>query len=274
MNDTYSSSTIDQISESSNLRVKGMASIGIQISGTFVGTLVFEGTIDNITWVSVPLVVPDTKSEVTSTTSTGLWAGSVGGFFAIRVRSTAWTSGSARINLRASISGGGGGSGGTESLKYNATPPTLADGETGGAQADINGNLKTTDASGYNSTSDSIAAKLATDSIMNGNNELTPKFAVINHASSGDNTLVAAVTGKKIRVLALYFRNAGAVDVRFESGAGGTALSGVIETEAADPPFVLPFNPVGWFETAISTLLNLELGGAVSVDGGLVYVEI
>jgi hypothetical protein len=38
--------------------------------------------------------------------------------------------------------------------------------------------------------------------------------------------------------------------------------------------FVLPFNPVGWFETAANTLLNLELSGAVSVDGSLVYIEV
>jgi hypothetical protein len=35
----------------------------------------------------------------------------------------------------------------------------------------------------------------------------------------------------------------------------------------------LPFNPVGWFETSAATLLNLELGGAQSVDGVLVYIE-
>jgi len=30
---------------------------------------------------------------------------------------------------------------------------------------------------------------------------------------------------------------------------------------------------VGWFETSAATLLNLELGGAQSVDGVLVYIE-
>ena len=33
-------------------------------------------------------------------------------------------------------------------------------------------------------------------------------------------------------------------------------------------------SPVGHFETASNTLLNLELSGAVSVDGSLVYVEV
>jgi hypothetical protein len=54
------------------------------------------------------------------------------------------------------------------------------------------------------------------------------KRAVINAASS-DNTLVAAVTGKKIRVLAALFTLAGTTPTaRFESGTGGTALTGVM----------------------------------------------
>lgn len=95
----------------------------------------------------------------------------------------------------------------------------------------------------------------------------------IDHATSGDNTLVAAVSNTKIRVLAVCLIAAGAVTARFESGAAGTALTGQMNI-AANGGFVLPFNPVGWFETAASDLLNLELSGAVSVDGVLVYQEI
>jgi hypothetical protein len=118
-----------------------------------------------------------------------------------------------------------------------------------------------------------VSAKLATDAIMDGTTALTPKFAIIDAATSGDNTLVAAVTSKKIRVLAAFMVSSGTVNARFESGAGGTALTGQMNL-VANSGFVLPFNPVGWFETAVTTLLNLELSGAVSVDGSLVYVEV
>jgi hypothetical protein len=100
------------------------------------------------------------------------------------------------------------------------------------------------------------------------------KRAKIDGASSGDNTLVAAVTGKKIRVLALSATMTGtAVTIRFESGAGGTALTGQMGPTAGQT-ITLPFNPVGWFETAAATLLNMELSGAQSVDGVLVYIEV
>ena len=95
--------------------------------------------------------------------------------------------------------------------------------------------------------------------------------AVISAASSGDNTLVAAqATGIKVRVLALHMQAAGAVVARLESGAGGTALTGVMSM-ITGVPISLPFNPEGWVETAAATLLNLELGGAVQVSGVMLY---
>lgn len=100
------------------------------------------------------------------------------------------------------------------------------------------------------------------------------KRAVIDGASIGDNTLVAAVTGKKIRVLAMFAIMTGtAVTIRFESAAGGTALTGQMQPSQGGG-FVLPYNPVGWFETVSGELLNMELSGAQSVDGVLVYVEV
>jgi hypothetical protein len=94
--------------------------------------------------------------------------------------------------------------------------------------------------------------------------------AVIDNATSGDNTLVAGVTGKRIRVLQFALVAVGAVTVRFESAASGTALTGQMSF-AANGGIAPPFCPVGHFETVAGELLNLELGGAVSVDGWLVY---
>lgn len=100
------------------------------------------------------------------------------------------------------------------------------------------------------------------------------KYAVIDAASSGDNTIQAAAgAGIKIRVLSVFLVAAGTVNARFESGAGGTALTGQMNL-VVNTGFVLPFNPAGWFETADNALLNLELSAAISVDGCVTYVEI
>lgn len=106
------------------------------------------------------------------------------------------------------------------------------------------------------------------------------KYAAIDAAGSGDNTIVAAVAAagtrpaKKIRVYALHVTMTGTlVTIRFESGAGGTALTGQMGP-LAGTSITLPFNPLGWFETAAGDLLNMELSGGQSVDGCLVYGEV
>jgi hypothetical protein len=110
--------------------------------------------------------------------------------------------------------------------------------------------------------------------IKNGAVDLTPKFAVISASSSGDNTIVAAVALKKIRVLAYNFIGNGAVNGRFQSAVAGDYLTGLKYIAAAGGGICAPFNPVGWFETDAGELLNLELSGAVAVGGELVYVEV
>ncbi len=97
------------------------------------------------------------------------------------------------------------------------------------------------------------------------------QYASIDAAASGDNTLVAAVSGKRIRVLSLFLVASGAVTVAFESGASGTALTGDMNV-GANGNVTMPFNPEGWFQTVAGALLNMELGGATSVDGCLTYV--
>lgn len=109
--------------------------------------------------------------------------------------------------------------------------------------------------------------------LYDGTTQLTPKFAKIAASSSGDNTLVNAVGGKKIRVLAAYLVANGTVNAKFQSGASGTDLTGLAYC-VTNSGVVLPFNPIGWFETAVATLLNLNLSGAVAVGGALTYVEV
>lgn len=118
-----------------------------------------------------------------------------------------------------------------------------------------------------------VSASSETTTVYDGSTALTPKFAKIAAASSGDNTLVAAVTSKKIRVLAYNFIANGTVNAKFQSGASGTDLTG-LKYCVANMGICANYNPVGWFETASNTLLNLNLSGATAVGGELVYVEV
>lgn len=123
-------------------------------------------------------------------------------------------------------------------------------------------------------TVDSVAATLSVDRLMNNLVSVTPTFAAIDAATSGNNTIVAAQgAGNIILVHQVFMVASATVTVRFESGADGAALTGQMNL-AANGGFVLPFSPVGWFKTAANTLLNLELSSATSVDGVVGYTVV
>lgn len=178
----------------------------------------------------------------------------------------------------------------------SAAPPSYDEDEAAPLSMDLAGNLRvsaTLDPTGLATSAlqntgntslatlvtqgaDTTTVNVAPDSnaMMLGDTPVTPKFAVISASSSGDNTLVAAVPTKKIRVLAYNFIAAGAVNVRFQTAAAGAGLTGIKTIDAASKGLVAPYNPVGWFETVAGDLLNLELSGAVLVGGELVYIEV
>jgi hypothetical protein len=99
------------------------------------------------------------------------------------------------------------------------------------------------------------------------------KRVKIAASSSGNNTLVAAVTGKKLRVYQVLLVAAGAVNAKFQTGASGTDLTGLL-TLTTNVGFASGWCPVGHFETDEAALLNLNLSGAVAVGGWLVYAEV
>lgn len=78
------------------LQTAGFGSARLQVTGTFVGTLTFEGTIDGTTWVALE-GVNTSGARVTTATATGLFLFSVAGLMAIRARVSAYTSGSITV---------------------------------------------------------------------------------------------------------------------------------------------------------------------------------
>ena len=116
----------------------------------------------------------------------------------------------------------------------------------------------------------SVAA-LRSDTVYDGataNAQLPVKFAKIDTAASAD--LIAAVTGKKLRVLGLVLVTASSVTVKLQSG-GSTDLTGAMTVAGV---MVWPAAPFGYVQTNAGEKLNVVLGGAVQTSGGIVYVEV
>jgi len=96
------------------------------------------------------------------------------------------------------------------------------------------------------------------------------RFAVISENTIGDQEVLAAVPGRKIRVLHYTLVAAAAVTVIWKSGS--VAISGSMP-RGADAGMA-PTCEVGLFETAPGANLVLNLSGSVAVGGHLTYVLI
>jgi hypothetical protein len=103
-------------------------------------------------------------------------------------------------------------------------------------------------------------------------NLVTPLFATIDVAASGDNTIIAADTTNKIKVLSYVLVVDGAVGVRWKSGAG-TNLSGLMSLAANGGISYTAPTPLHGMETALNAALVLNLSGAVGARGHLLYIK-
>lgn len=95
--------------------------------------------------------------------------------------------------------------------------------------------------------------------------------APIDHGSNGSNVIVAAVGGKRIRVVAFQFITDAAVTVTWKSGtSGGTVISG-LQHHIANGGMAPGGMAAPLFSTLVGEQLNLFLGSAVHVGGSLSY---
>ncbi len=95
-------------------------------------------------------------------------------------------------------------------------------------------------------------------------------------SSNGDNTLLAGIPGRRIRITGGILSYSGTVNAKFTDGAGGTALTGlyygvvnslVFFDFASEAYSGMKFH----FETSQGSALVLNLSAGVPVGGHLTY---
>jgi hypothetical protein len=94
-------------------------------------------------------------------------------------------------------------------------------------------------------------------------------FAAI--ATSSSTTIVTGQASYIIRVVSMQWTVNGAVNVKWQSHNGPTDLTG-FAYPAPNGGLVLPYNPVGWFQTLSGESLDINLSIGVAIGGCLSYV--
>lgn len=86
--------------------------------------------------------------------------------------------------------------------------------------------------------------------------------------TTGDLAIIPAITGKITQIHGYVIASAAASTVRWESGAGGAALTGAMQISMGS--IIVPYSDVPWFKTASSaTIMSLEVTG--DVKGHCIY---
>ena len=92
--DVAASGSLSALNATAALTITGgYSSVVVQITGTWVGTITFEGTADGTNWVSINAVVAASSTPGPTTTTNGLVRLTPAGMTQIRANMSAYTSG-------------------------------------------------------------------------------------------------------------------------------------------------------------------------------------
>jgi hypothetical protein len=122
------------------------------------------------------------------------------------------------------------------------------------------------------------ASNIFTERISGADNNCEVKSRVFQSAGGiGAELAIAAVTGKRLRVLSLLAWSDGAA-VYATVGTGAAGATGVMSyrvpiSTAATPNVILPFAPCGWGESTTSNALYVSTSAAVATLHSFVYIE-
>lgn len=156
----------------------------------------------------------------------------------------------------------------------SVTSAVNAGGVTPGTAGTPATDVLTVQGSGVSGSPILIHARQGTGSIYSGDTAITPKFKAVAASASGATTVVAAVTGKKIRVLGFYLVGNGAVNTNFQSHTTTSTAAGLNYIAAAGGGVSVGYSPLGWFETVAGEALDINLSAAIAVGGQIIYIEV
>lgn len=98
----FASGALASLAAEIGIPVDGCSSIGLVVTGTYVGTITVEGSIDGANWDAVPIKPVNAGglwAITLASAAVGRWHGPVGPFRFVRARMSAFTSGAANVVL-------------------------------------------------------------------------------------------------------------------------------------------------------------------------------
>lgn len=94
-------------------------------------------------------------------------------------------------------------------------------------------------------------------------------------ASTSNQSAVASVSGKKLRLMGFTAQTSGAANalIVFRDGSGGTAYDVVYAPQSTEPPYALPVIDAGYWSTTVSTGIFVDNSVATNAILIIRYIE-
>lgn len=104
----------------------------------------------------------------------------------------------------------------------------------------------------------------------------SPLYAPVSASAAGATTIVSAATlqnasGKKLRVMAANVIASNVVNVKWQTSSGPVDLTGLAYL-TQNGGYILPYNPIGWFETLAGDDLLINLSQPIAVGGHITFI--
>ena len=233
--DLLGSGTITALNGTVVISTHGCSTANISVSGTWVATLVIEGQSGDNIWYVLQLGNPAGGINLNTFSTNNLYTTGIGGFTQIRVRASAYTSGTVSITINLSVgdqqtlavdangnqqvvgnvAGGSTDSGNAVKIGavFNSTPPTYSTGQRTDAQSDGRGNLSTADVITNTLSSGSItvgttavAARVSSSNLVNRKMlTISPQTGTVYLGSSSSVTTATGIPIFKNQVISFAF---------------------------------------------------------------------
>lgn len=93
--------TLNALNDAYSLSTSCVESVSVDVRGTFVGTLVLEGSVDGSTWTTLTAAIAQSSGVATTSsfTTVGQTQFFVGGYTSVRARVSAYTSGTLIVSI-------------------------------------------------------------------------------------------------------------------------------------------------------------------------------
>ena len=246
----------------------GVASVGLEVTGTWSGQINFQATIDGVNWYSI--YGSSLLTAVNAIGGNGIFILPAAGFAQIQVIAYLWNSGTANISFNGSI-------GSTTSVASAPLPAgtntignvNVNNGalETGGNLATLVSEMATLTAAVVAGGTGTPAGAVAVQFFPQKVNEL--QTLAVNVSSLGLNQIIAASGSQTIRIYRLLLVAATPVVLTIPS----EGIAGVLTGPMTISTMVLDYQAEPWFTMAAGEAFNLYLGSAVQVSGTVWYTQ-